>query len=312
MVEHSARRRSPIDVFRYLDYRAYLAAFYAAKKKRGFSFRAFSRSAGLGAPNYLKLVIAGDRNLTPSMATRFADACGLANDAADYFICLVELNQARSVEKRNAAYERLTGFARYRRAHRIDLAQAAYHSKWYLPAIRELVVSPAFREDADWIAETLWPPIKAQEAKSAIETLLELGLLQRDSHDRLRQHNPVVSTGAQTQSLHIANYHAQMLDRAKASMELVPAASRDISSLTFCLSEDGIAKLKQRLAEIRRELIELAESQSDRGQVVQLNLQLFPLTQSVLRAQPVAQSAKPSPKQPGKPREKLKKEKPDV
>ena len=268
-------------MFRYLDYRSYLADFYAAKKKRGFSFRAFSRTAGLGAPNYLKLVIAGQRNLTAEMAGRFAEACGLSNDAADYFKHLVEFNQARTQEKRNAAYERLTGFQRYRKAQRIEVAQAAYHSTWYLPAIRELVVSPAFREDPEWIAATLWPPIKPQDAKSAIDTLLDLGLLHRDPHGRLRQASAVVSTGGQTHGMHIRNYHAQMLARAEAAMELVPAAQRDLSALTFCLPEDGIEKLKQRLADFRRELIELAESQSERGQVVQLNLQLFPLTQHV-------------------------------
>ena len=129
--------------------------------------------------------------------------------------------------------------------------------------------------------ETLWPPIKPQDAKSAIDTLLDLGLLHRDPHGRLRQASAVVSTGAQTQSMHIRNYHAQMLERAQASMELVPSPLRDLSALTFCLPEDGIEKLKQRIADFRRELIELAESQSDRGQVVQLNLQLFPLTQHV-------------------------------
>jgi uncharacterized protein (TIGR02147 family) len=281
MAEPTARRRSPIDVFRYLDYRTFLADFYAAKKKRGFSFRAFSRTAGLGAPNYLKLVISGERNLTAEMAERFAEACGLQNDSADYFKHLVEFNQARTQEKRNAAYERLTGFQRYRKAQRIEVAHAAYHSTWYLPAIRELVVSPWFRDDPEWIAATLCPPIKPQEAKAAIDTLLDLGLLHRDPHGRLRQASAVVSTGAQTQSMHIRNYHAQMLERARAAMELVPAAQRDITALTFCLPEDGLEQLKQRLADFRRELIELAESQSDRGQVVQLNLQLFPLTQHV-------------------------------
>src|ERR1700742_3239126 len=99
MAEPSTRRRSPIDVFRYLDYRSYLADLYAAKKKRGFSYRAFSRAAGLGAPNYLKLVIEGKRNLTPPMAARFAAACGLAGDAADYFQQLVAFNQASSSEQ---------------------------------------------------------------------------------------------------------------------------------------------------------------------------------------------------------------------
>jgi uncharacterized protein (TIGR02147 family) len=70
-----------------------------------------------------------------------------------------------------------------------------------------------------------------------------------------------------------------MLQRAQASMDLVPASARDITSLTFCLPEDGIETLKARLAELRRELIEYAESKHDRRRVVQLNLQLFPLSQ---------------------------------
>ena len=50
-------------VFRYLDARAFLGDYYKAKKaeRRAFSFRAFSRRAGLKSPNHLKRVIDGDR-----------------------------------------------------------------------------------------------------------------------------------------------------------------------------------------------------------------------------------------------------------
>ena len=275
------RRRSPIDVFRYLDYRHYLADYYSAKKSRGFSYRAFSRAAGLGAPNYLKLVIGGQRNLTAAMAVRFAAACGLSGEAADYFLQLVEFNQARSVEQRNQRYARLVAFSRYRRGHKLEVAQAAYHATWYTPAIRELAASESFREDPEWIAEVLWPKIKASEAKQALDTLVALGLLECDPHGRLRQSAPVVSTGPETLGMHIANYHAEMMRRATAAMELVPAASRDVSALTFCVGPEGLAKLKQRIREIRRELIELVEAEPERTQVVQLNLQLFPLTKTL-------------------------------
>ncbi|HKP63541.1 MAG TPA: TIGR02147 family protein [Polyangiales bacterium] len=237
--EPSPRRRSPIDVFRYLDYRAFLADFYAAKKRKGFSYRAFSRAAGLGAPNYLKLVISGQRNLTPPMAARFAAACGLAGDAAEYFQQLVEFNQADTLERRNAGYARITAFDRYRRGHKLELAQAAYHSTWYLPAIRELVGSPLFDEDPEQLATLLWPPIKPTEAETALTTLLELGLIERDPHGRLRQTSAVVSTGPETFGMHITNYHAEMMRRATSAMELVPAAQRDISSLTFCVGKPG-------------------------------------------------------------------------
>jgi uncharacterized protein (TIGR02147 family) len=274
------RRRSPIDVFRYLDHRRYLADYYAAKKGRGFSYRAFSRAAGLGAPNYLKLVIGGQRNLTPAMAERFASACGLAGDAADYFVQLVAFNQARSAPQKNQAYARLMAFDRYRRGHKLELAQAAYHSTWYTPAIRELAASPAFVEDPAWLAELLWPKIQPHEARQALDTLIELSLLERDEHGRLRQREPVVSTGPETLGMHVTNYHAEMMRRATLAMELVPAASRDISALTFCVGPQGLARLKQRIQEFRRELIALVESEPDRNQVVQLNLQLFPLSKA--------------------------------
>jgi plasmid maintenance system antidote protein VapI len=257
------RLRCPIDVFRYHDYRSFLAAYYQAKKPRGFSYRAFARAAGLGAPNYLQLVINGRRNLTPAMARRFAETCGLAKDAARYFVALVAFNQATDPEERQARYRELSGFRRYRRAQKLELAEAAYHSTWYLPAIRELVLSPAFQEDPAWIAATLRPPIKESEARQALDTLLELGLLE--------------PTG-----LHITNYHAEMMRRATVAMASVPAAERDISSLTLCLGPGGLATLKGRIQALRRELLELSESEAEPSQVVQLNFQLFPLSEAAL------------------------------
>lgn len=279
--------RCPIDVFRYHDYRVFLADFYEAKKPRGFSYRAFSIAAGLGAPNYLKLVITGRRNLSSKTAERFAQTCGLGREARSYFTTLVAFNQAETNEERNQLYQKLTAFRRYRRAQRLELAQAAYYSTWYIPAIRELVLSPHFREDPAWISQVLQPPIKPAEAREALNTLLQLGLLQRNSEGQLCQRSSVLSTGAETQGMHIRNYHAEMMRRASAAMEQVPAAQRDISSLTMCLGPRALEHLKQRLQDLRRELIDLCETELAPSRVLQLNLQLFPLSQE-LSATPAA------------------------
>jgi uncharacterized protein (TIGR02147 family) len=277
------RLRCPIDVFRYHDYRAFLAAYYERKKPQGFSYRAFARAAGLGAPNYLQLVIQGRRNLTGEMAQRFAETCGLGADSAEYFVTLVAFNQARDNDERNLHYRKLSGFRRYRRAQKLELGEAAYHSRGYLPAIRELALSSSFRDDPEWIAARLLPPIKPSEARQALDTLLELRLLERGPDGRLRQAARVVSTGPETTGMHITNYHAEMMQRAAAAMTLVPARERDISSLTLCLGPDGIARLKERIQAFRRELLELAESDAQPSQVVQLNFQLFPLTRDTAR-----------------------------
>ena len=48
----------------YDDYRAYLSELiqFLRTSKRGFSFRRFSKRAGYQSPNFLKLVIDGQRN----------------------------------------------------------------------------------------------------------------------------------------------------------------------------------------------------------------------------------------------------------
>jgi len=265
-------------VFRYHDYRAFLASYYQAKKPRGFSYRAFARAAQLGAPNYLQLVINGQRGLTEAMSRRFAETCGLGGDAADYFVVLVAFNQAATNEERNEHYQRLRGFRRYRRAHKLELADAAYHSTWYLPAIRELALSPAFREDPEWIGAMLRPRVKAEDVRQALDTLIALGLLERAEDGKLRQKARVVSTGPETLGMHITNYHAEMMQRATAAMTEVPARERDVSSLTLCLGSRGIGQLKERIQAFRRELLELCETEAEPSQVVQVNFQLFPLS----------------------------------
>jgi uncharacterized protein (TIGR02147 family) len=280
-------QRARTDVYRYQDYRAFLAEYYADRKAngRGFSYRAFSRRAGLASPNHLKRVIEGERNLSPEMAQRFAEACGLAGKEAQYFCELVEFNQARTSSEKQARYEALASHRGYRRAQKLDVAQAAYHGHWYVPAIRELAGSRGFRSDASWIAGQLLPAISVEQAEHALSVLTELGLLVKTVDGRLIQAQAVVSTGPETAGVHIVAYHQHMMQRAIASIDLVPKPSRDISSLTMRVSSRGLARIKQRVQEFRRELVglESADALEPAGTepdeiVVQLNLQLFPLT----------------------------------
>jgi uncharacterized protein (TIGR02147 family) len=274
------RRRPPIDIFAFLDYRAFLRETYAAKKAegRGFSFRAFSQRAGLGAPNHLKRVMDGDRNLGADVALRYARALALDADESAYFCDLVTFNQAKTDVERNAALHRLSSSRGYRRANKLELAQATYHANWYLPAIREMALLPDFRADPAWVAARLLPPISAAEAGRALDTLFELGLLQRDPEGRVTQGEALVTTGSEAFGLHVRNYHRAMLERAAEAMQVVPPPERDISSLTFCADDEALRAIKQRIQSFRRELIDWLADRPQCTRVVQLNFQVFPLT----------------------------------
>lgn len=278
----TARRAGAVDVFAYVDFRAWLRDVYQLKKGegRGFSYRGFSRRAGLRSPNHLKRVIDGERNLTADMAVRYAEALGLTGESAAYFSDLVAFNQAKSAAQRDAAYQRLTSSRGYRKAHKLDVAKAAYHDTWYLPAIRELAARPDFVAEPSWVAQRLRPPIAPAEAARALDTLFALGLLVRDEAGGVSQGEILVTTGPETRGLHIRAYHRVMLQRAAEALDEVVAAERDISSLTFCVGEDGLKRLKERLQRFRQEIIAMARQEPAADQVVQLNLQLFPLTTS--------------------------------
>jgi uncharacterized protein (TIGR02147 family) len=272
-----------VNVFAYVDYREYLKAFYGAQKARGarFSHRAFSRRAGLRSSNYLHLVMNGKRELSSEMAPNFARACSLSHVEADYFCELVSFGRAATIDEKNRCYARLVRFRGFRAAHQLDAAQAAYHSSWYVPVIRELVARRDFREDPKWIAAQLLPPISREQAEQALGLLVELGLLVRGKGGRLQQAQAIVTTGSGPLGHHIVNYHRTMLERAMRALDELSREERDISTLTLCVSASAVENLKERVRAFRRELLAFAEEDLHPERVVQINFQIFPLTQGV-------------------------------
>ncbi|MEN0068320.1 MAG: TIGR02147 family protein [Myxococcota bacterium] len=272
----------PPNVFSYLDSRRFLGDYYAFKKatSSGFSYRAFSRRAGIKSPNYLKLVIDGERNLTPKMAHRFGTACGLAGDPLGYFLDLVAFTQAKSSDEKTARYQRLIRFREHREIHRIDIAYGEYHARWYIPAIRELAFRADFQADPAWIADRMLPSISVQEAKRALELLEELRLLQTGTDGKLHPTDTLVTTGPEVKGLHLRSYHRMMMDRAAAALDALPPRERDISSVTLCLGPEAMQRMKERIRAFRRELLQMSASEEEPQQVIQVNLQLFPLTQA--------------------------------
>jgi len=271
---------SPAYIFDYVDYRAFLRDFYRKQKdtRRPLSFRGFARRAGIRSYNYLCLVMKGERNLSPEMAVRFARGCGLGKAEADYFCELVAFGQARTAEQRNRCYERLGRFRQFRAAHKLEPAQAAYHSAWYMPAIRELVALPDFKNDPKWIASRLMPPISPAQARDALETLVTLGLLVRDGRGRVRQADRLITTGSGPLGHHVVNFHRTMISQAAHALDHLPREERDISALTLGVSEHAFARLKERIETFRQELLQMAEIDGPPERVVQVNFQMFPLS----------------------------------
>ena len=267
------------DIFEYLDCRAFLRDAYEALKKhrRGFSYRAFSQKAGMSSPNFLKRVIEGDRNLGKKSVDRVATALSLSTRETEFFRDLVAFTQATTPVDKNESFKRLGKHRKHRRVRKLERDMFDYLSHWYYPAIRELVGCVGFREDPAWIASHVMPAITQAQARKAVEALLKLGLLVRTEAGELAQGEALVSTGPETRSLAIRNFHRQMIGRAVEALETVALEEREISGSTVALTEDGFKLFKERIHALRAELLELSAEQNGPRKVIQFNFQVFPL-----------------------------------
>jgi uncharacterized protein (TIGR02147 family) len=94
-------------IFEYRNYRQYLHDFYHYKKLSNpyYSYRLFSMKAGFRAPNLLKLVMDGQRNLTRESTDKFTRALKLNDAEAAYFSDMVLHNQGAFPVRRGVRHE---------------------------------------------------------------------------------------------------------------------------------------------------------------------------------------------------------------
>jgi len=266
------------DVFSFTDYRDFLRALYTERKARGLSYRWLARRAGLSSPSFLKSVIDGQKNLAPTTATRVAVALGLREDGSEYFRLLVQANQTDDAAEQRRIRAQLARLRRHQDVQELAAARDAYYREWYFPAIRELATTTHFRADARWIARTLRPKITIPAAKRALAVLERIGLLRRDAAGELRASNQQVTTELEPKSDQVATFHRAMLERAASALSDIARDERDISSITLCVEPNGLPAFKKRIQQLRRELLDEFDAGASGAQVVQLNLQLFPVS----------------------------------
>lgn len=278
MLQRSAKVKP--NIYEFLDYRRFLKAMYEHFKftKPSFSYRNFARAAGLKASNHLKLVMDGKRNLSPQAIYQFAKAFWLKNSEQDFFALLVHFDQAKTTEEKSHYYEKIAAQKSYHQVRPLEIGQYEYLSRWHWVALHELVKVKGFREDPKWINQKLGLKLDVKEIEKAIYTLLELGLLKRTSKGELIQSESRLTTQTEVFSLAAINFHRQMMKKASESIDTSRTQDRDLSSLTISVNRKQFERIRERLAQLRREIHAMVETEEPKDAVYQMNLHLFNLS----------------------------------
>ncbi|MBI2336813.1 MAG: TIGR02147 family protein [Deltaproteobacteria bacterium] len=269
------------DLFEYADYRDYLRDIYQYLKissKGTFSFRAFAKKAQMGSPNYLKLVMDGERELSAKTIQKFGRALSLNKNELSFFEALVFFCKSHNESEKEFYYNKLKRFKKFKLAQNITLEQHGYFSKWYIPVIREMVLLKGFKPDAQWIAKHLDPPISPKEAETALDTLVSLGFLTKNAHGKFEQQELTLATSTEEQSVPLWNFHREMIVRAHQAL-YKPNIERNISGMTAAVSLEQFEEVKKMINQFFVQINDyLEENKSTAELICQINFQQFKLT----------------------------------
>jgi uncharacterized protein (TIGR02147 family) len=141
--------KAMVRILDYMNYREYLRDFFKEKKRelRFYSYRLFSLKAGLRSPNFLKLVIKGERNLSKQSVYKFSKALSLSKKETDYFENLIFFNQSKTLDEKNFFLSRIMEYRDSCDPCKIEETEYDDYSHWYNPVIRELVGTADFKGD---------------------------------------------------------------------------------------------------------------------------------------------------------------------
>lgn len=270
-------------IYEYMDYRLYLKDVLAWKKKENpsFSHRMILSKMKVSSSGFLCNVINSKSNLTIKHIEQLSSILRLSTIEANYFKLLLYFSKAKTLSEKNDFFQQIIKY-RKRKNKFLKDEYLTLFSKWYYPVIRELITYVEFNGDFSLLARKVEPPIRAYEAKEAVKTLLELGLIEVDSKGLYQQSETSLTTGDEVKSLHVANYQMKMIDLSKRAIEKVSPEKRDISGVTLSISQGKFELLKQEFQKFRKKIVQIAvDDDIISDKVVRCNLQLFPLSREV-------------------------------
>jgi len=272
-----------MNIFDYLDYRAFLKDFYEEQKSCNnfFSYRYMGKRLNLDA-GFLVRIIQGRFHLADSKISKVTALCKFNQKEADYFETLVRFSKARTEKETKLYFEKLLSMKQVC-SSRMEEFQYEYYKKWYYSAVRALIDCSDFRGDYKDLASRPSPPISVKEVKKAVTLLESLDMIKKNAEGRYILSDAHITTGKEFHSLAVRNFQKDTINLAAESLDRHNKTERDITSLTLSLDREAMEDVRELAREFRRAVMKRIDEVPEPERVYQLNIQLFPMSENVKR-----------------------------
>lgn len=258
----------------YLKYRIELET-EARPGRRKISLRRYAKSLGYSSPSLLSMMLRGVRAPSDEALLTLFTRWDLSPKEREYLRTIAHLEKAQKKGKDTTQLlKRMGRIGSIPTYHKIDLQKFNAIREWYYLVIKLLVGSPDFQEDPAWIAKRLRRKVGHAKIQEALDTMLSLGILERDSSGKLRPSFGYAETTHNVPSHAIREHHKGMIARALEAVEEQEIGNRNLNSLTLRFDANRMEAAKEKMLQFVKEFNQEFES-PESTRVFQLNLQLF-------------------------------------
>jgi uncharacterized protein (TIGR02147 family) len=247
------------------------------RKGRTISLKIWADRLGYKSTRSLGMLIEGKRLPSKEMIELLAKDYGLSEPEKRYFHLLVLERGNPSAKLLAEIKQEIVSIrmAANKNIRRLTIGELDLVHQWYVFVIRQLVGTKDFVEDVDWIRRRLRGKVSSTEIKLAIQTLLEIGGLQRNPETGvLEKTDTNYFSKDDLPSEMIRKHHSQMLERTSEAIREQGVYERELISYLFSFRKSDLARLKQVLRDFRS-TVDTQFATSDGDGVFQLNLHLF-------------------------------------
>lgn len=269
-------------IIEYQDYRQYILDYYTERKRcSAFTWREFAKLAGFASGSYLKLVTDGKTRLVEEGAKKTAIAMGLLDYEYDYFMLLVQYENAKNDQQKKKCFEQIQEITS---AHKVKLLGSdsyAYYESWIHSVVRELAPNMPGAKPLE-IAKAIRIPVTAAEISDSLNFLTKNKFLAIDENGNYHQSDKLLTTGRLNfVSIPVHSLIRQMGEFALQAFDDLPISERFFSGLTMGVTESSYNKVIEELKECRQKIFAAVSAEDETEKVCRLNIQLFPLTKNI-------------------------------
>jgi uncharacterized protein (TIGR02147 family) len=275
-----------ISIFDFDDYRDFLVkvgmpdGLYSHTSN---NLQTWAKRLGYKSPSSLTMVLKGQRPPSFDMTRALSEDLKMTVKERQYFELLIQLEKANKKGKDpKEILLKISSLNSEKNAISLGLKEFSAISEWYFLAIKQLISTPAFVEDEDWIYRKLRKKVTPSQIKNALNIMTEMQTIGRDRNGKLVVLKEGLLTTNDVPSSAIKRHHFGMINRGLEAINEQDVNERQVTSVTMKVKDEDLLEAKKYIFDFIKDFNEKF-STTEANELYQLNMQFFKHTKEVVK-----------------------------